>query len=557
MPLILHYAKRFKWRIAVIIFLSILNGLASIAILNFINTKLLNADSFGFTTFIAFVFTLIAFLFIQTLAQICLAALGHKIVFLLRRQLIKQIIDSSYQQIRNQGKAKILASLNTDIDNISRIFMNLPDVIQGAVLAICTGFYLAHLSAPLLGVTVICFAIMLLGMHFIVRTVVRSFKKYRATKDFLSADYQAVLDGHRELKLNNKRAHKFYEQRLTPHAENSRALIVRTDFFHYLGNNYFDVMVLILVGLIFYLAYAFALATIETTITFAVTILFVRNFISQAVASISDITIGFVSTQKIQQLDFAPFTPEFSGQDALNPNWQTIRFENVTYTYPKQQNEVEGSKQTSQFALKPLNFTLKRGEVTFLIGKNGSGKSTLALLLSGLVEPTSGKIYVDNTPLTPELFHSYRGMISSVFSDFYLFNEIPADDTPETNALIEQWLDLLQIREKVEIIDQSLSTTSLSTGQRKRLALLVAIAEQRSFMILDEWAADQDPAFRYTFYHQILPLIQKRGVTIFAISHDDAYFDMADNIFLINKGELRILNAQERLTEAHLAVENL
>ncbi|RIY35027.1 cyclic peptide export ABC transporter [Psittacicella gerlachiana] len=556
MVLFLHYAKKFKWRIFIIILLSVLNGLVSIAILNFINTKLLNTDSFGVYTFIAFLLTLVAFLAVQTIAQISIAAFGHKIVFLLRKQLVKQIIDSSYQQVKSQGKGKILASLNGDIDNISRIFMNLPDVIQGAVLALCTGFYLGHLSLSLLAVTIVCCGLILLGMHLIVKTVVLNFKKYRATKDFLSTDYQAILDGHRELKLNNKRASKFYEQKLTPHAENSRAAIVKTDFFHYLGNNYFDVSILALVGLIFFLAYNFNLATIETTITFAVTILFIRNFIGQAVSSISDISLGFVSIQKIQQLEFSPYVEEFSEQNALNPNWQTIRFENVTYTYPKEQNAADANKEVQQFSLEPVNFTLKRGELTFLIGKNGSGKSTLSLLLSGLVEPTSGTIYVDNTPITPELASSYRGMISSVFSDFYLFHELPTDDSEETNALIDQWLNLLEMKEKVEVIAQNLSTTSLSTGQRKRLALLVAIAEQRSFMILDEWAADQDPSFRYTFYHQILPLIKEKGITVFAISHDDAYFDIADNIYLISKGKLKLLNAEERKTEAHLAVEN-
>ncbi|RIY31038.1 hypothetical protein CKF54_08020 [Psittacicella hinzii] len=557
MPLFLHYLKLFKFRIFGIFCLSLLSGLTSIAVLNYINNKLLSPSNFDMLNLIVFIAILLAFLCLQVIVQFAISTLGHRIVFLLRKRIVKQIIDSSYQNIKSQGKDRILASLNSDLDSISRVFIHLPDLTQGIVIGLCTGIYLAYLSIPLLLITIVALAVILFGMHLIVAKVVKNFTIYRNTKDYLTADYQTVLDGHRELKINNSKAKQFYLKRFVNNAEASRRTIVRTDFFHFLGNNFFDVMVLMLVGVIFFLAYSFNLASIEKATTFAVTILFIRNFISAAVSSIADISLGVVSIGKLNKLEFVDFSEDFNEQDLINPNWQTIRFENVTYTYPKA-NPLDNNQQKAkveQFSLEPLNFTLKRGEVTFLIGKNGSGKSTLSLLLSGLVEPTGGTIYVDEQAInTPELSHSYRGLLTSIFSDFYLFAEI-AKDGEESEKLIDQWLDILEIRGKVEVINQTLSTTSLSTGQRKRLALLTAIAEQRSFIILDEWAADQDPYFRSVFYRQIIPQIKQMGITVFAISHDDAYFDVADNIFLINQGKLRILNDSERLTEAHKAVE--
>jgi putative pyoverdin transport system ATP-binding/permease protein len=87
----------------------------------------------------------------------------------------------------------------------------------------------------------------------------------------------------------------------------------------------------------------------------------------------------------------------------------------------------------------------------------------------------------------------------------------------------------LQIEHKVQIKDGVLSTTNLSQGQRKRLALLTAYLEDRPIFLFDEWAADQDPIFRDIFYHQLLPDLKQRGKLVFAISHDDRYFHLADS----------------------------
>ncbi|WP_114653051.1 ATP-binding cassette domain-containing protein [Polynucleobacter necessarius] len=78
----------------------------------------------------------------------------------------------------------------------------------------------------------------------------------------------------------------------------------------------------------------------------------------------------------------------------------------------------------------------------------------------------------------------------------------------------------------------------LSTGQRKRIALLVAMLENRDIIILDEWAADQDPQFRKHFYKQLLPRLKQMGKTVIAITHDDYYFNTADYVLSFRDGKL-------------------
>ena len=71
------------------------------------------------------------------------------------------------------------------------------------------------------------------------------------------------------------------------------------------------------------------------------------------------------------------------------------------------------------------------------------------------------------------------------------------------------------------------------------MALLVALLENRNFLILDEWASDQDPEFRKKFYIEILPYLKSIGKTIIAVTHDDAYYATADKVIYIDQGLIR------------------
>jgi putative ATP-binding cassette transporter len=76
--------------------------------------------------------------------------------------------------------------------------------------------------------------------------------------------------------------------------------------------------------------------------------------------------------------------------------------------------------------------------------------------------------------------------------------------------------------------------------------MLLAVAEQKDFLLLDEWAADQDPAFRRVFYQTLIPELRAMGKTLFIISHDDGYFEHADRLLMMKEGKLTELNAEER-----------
>jgi putative ATP-binding cassette transporter len=103
---------------------------------------------------------------------------------------------------------------------------------------------------------------------------------------------------------------------------------------------------------------------------------------------------------------------------------------------------------------------------------------------------------------------------------------------------VNTWLEKLEVSSKVTCQDNELNTLSLSTGQKKRVALAVAMLEKRPVIILDEWASDQDPEFRRFFYEKIIPELRALNKLVIAITHDDNYFDRSDHLLLVDNGKL-------------------
>jgi putative ATP-binding cassette transporter len=125
-----------------------------------------------------------------------------------------------------------------------------------------------------------------------------------------------------------------------------------------------------------------------------------------------------------------------------------------------------------------------------------------------------------------------------IFADYFLFDRIFGDINDSVMARANSYLIELQLDKKVSISEGRFSTLALSDGQRKRLALLVALLEDKPLYLFDEWAAEQDPHFRTVFYRKILPDLKSRGKAVIVISHDDKYFDVADQILRMENGML-------------------
>jgi putative ATP-binding cassette transporter len=240
------------------------------------------------------------------------------------------------------------------------------------------------------------------------------------------------------------------------------------------------------------------------------------------------------SVEKIERMGLALASQAEINSTVKLPDtaqWETLELNRVIHSYP-------GEKEDSNFSLGELNLKFHPGQLVFIIGGNGSGKSTLAKLITGLYIPESGKILLDGQPITEENREWYRQHFSAIFSDFYLFERLLGMTNHDLDKQAAEYLREFHLENKVQVKDGVLSTTALSQGQRKRLALLTAYLEDRPIYLFDEWASDQDPFFRDIFYKQLLPELKRRGKTVFVISHDDRYFDLADRAIKLDYGKV-------------------
>jgi putative pyoverdin transport system ATP-binding/permease protein len=172
----------------------------------------------------------------------------------------------------------------------------------------------------------------------------------------------------------------------------------------------------------------------------------------------------------------------------------------------------------------------------FIVGGNGSGKSTLLRILTGLYHSQSGSITMDGTLISQETAVWYRSHFAVVFSEYHLFDRLYGLGNVPAER-VNEMLQLMQLTDKTAYKNGRFTSLDLSHGQRKRLALLVALLEDRPILVLDEWAADQDPPFRRFFYEELLPQLKQQGKAIVAVTHDDKYFDRADRVVKMEYGE--------------------
>jgi len=152
-----------------------------------------------------------------------------------------------------------------------------------------------------------------------------------------------------------------------------------------------------------------------------------------------------------------------------------------------------------------------------------------------LYSPDQGSLAVDGILVSEQNEQQYREIFTCIFTDFHLFDRLHgvAETDPER---LQALIDLMELGGKVRIQDNRFSTLQLSTGQRKRLAMVVSLLEDHEVFIFDEWAADQDAHFREIFYRQILPELKRRNKTIIAVTHDEQYWHLCDRFYSMDLG---------------------
>ncbi len=482
-------------------------------------------------------------------SQVTLSNVVHTASYDLRMHLSRQILGAPLRQLEEVGPHRLLAALNDDVTAISSALANIPTIIMNATLLLGGLIYLGWLSWPVLIGVVIFMSAGIVSSRIIISKASPYMRRARQDYDALFKHLRALIDGNKELKLHRRRRQSFMDRVLQETALSYRRHNWIAAGIGTAASGLGGVLFFLLVGVLVFGVPAYTNISTQVLTGYVLLLLFLMMPIELVTMMLPSLFRASIALERVEALglSLASNTKEKETAETTEelPPWKTVELRGVSHSYYRETDN-------SRFTLGPIDLNLTPGELVFITGGNGSGKTTLAKLLIGLYTPEAGELRINGEPVTDENRDWYRQHFTVVFSDFFLFDSLLGLEAPKLDDKAREYLVKLQLSHKLDVKEGELSTTQLSQGQRKRLALLTAYLEDRSIYLFDEWAADQDPTFKQTFYHSLLPELKARGKTVIVISHDDHYYDVADRLVKLADGKLEYdrdqLEAQEQLS---------
>ncbi len=275
--------------------------------------------------------------------------------------------------------------------------------------------------------------------------------------------------------------------------------------------------------------FASAPATIQQTLTTSLFLLLGLGFLTRSYPRLvrADVVLANIAALEAQLASATRSTADPRSCDTWT-GMSPLVARGVSFRYP-------GDGDGRGFVVGPVDLQVAPGEVVMFIGGNGSGKSTCLRVLSGLYRADGGELSLGGVVIDDTNIEAYRERISAVFSDFHLFRRLHGYgdlDHQRADALLHD----LKLAHAVDLRPGRFAHHALSTGQRRRLALALALLEDRPIYVFDEWASDQDPEFRRYFYEELLPELRRRGKIVLAATHDERYFGVADQVVTMARG---------------------
>jgi len=522
--------------LGIIALAGILNGLGGVGVLAIINSRLQHSGAFPTVLALGFLGLMLVRLASSGLSQILLVRFAQDTIFALTDRLCRSVVSTPFRQLERIGIPRILTVLTDDVGTLSNSILTLPSLATNGAILVGVGAYLAWLSwATFLGMLGLVVVGGLTYWFFLTKAQL-DIRRALDGRDALFRQFRALTEGIKELKLHRGRREVFFSRDIVATVDRLRHDNLAATRWYVLADSCSNAFFYLLIGLLLFVVPMVGRLPLESITGYVFACLYLMAPLWAIIERLPVLNRGHVALRRIEECELS-IAASIRTQDLVLSNevsapWHRLELEGVVFAY-----EPESSL-NGDFVLGPLDFTLHSQEVVFLVGGNGSGKSTFVKLLAGLYVPQSGEIRLDGKCVFDENRESYRQHFSVVFSDFYLFEDLLGLKGADLDGKARTYLAQLQLDRKIQITNGRFSTTALSQGQRRRLALLAAYLEDRPIYVFDEWAADQDPAYKDIFYRQLLPELRSRGKAVVVITHDDRYFHLGDRVIKLDYGKV-------------------
>ncbi|MGQ8872614.1 cyclic peptide export ABC transporter [Paenibacillus sp. TSA_86.1] len=526
---------------AAIISLSIINGLMNTMIILTINETFNTELKYSSYLLMFFIFFVIFFVFTQKVLQEKLIKNASLLINEKRKLIVDGITDSSYEKVEKIGSSKIYTVLNSDTEAISKS----PElVVTGFSSLLTIIFCMGYLGYQNFYGFVGSLSIIVLNLSFSIfvnKKASKYWTKNREMKDRYFSYTTHMLHGFRELILNKHKKSEYVAEMKNCANEttnyNVKASIKILNYNLY-NITMYNIIFAVVVFIFPILLTGINVANLRETLFI---VFYMLGPFQILINSISQLESLKVNMKQINDLIFLLQKSEDSKSDInmqenksrRSPDKIELDLENIEYSYfvsDKNNNKTE-------FKLGPINMSIRSGEILMIIGGNGSGKSTLSKIMTGLYNPQGGVVKLNGERASMEELNE---CFSAIFSDFHLFNKLYGIDTNTNKQSINDLLKLMKMESKVYIDSEgNINSNELSTGQKKRLAYIISCLENKPLILLDEWAAEQDPEFKAFFYEELLSILKSQGKGIIVVTHDDQYFSVADRVIKLESGQIK------------------
>jgi putative ATP-binding cassette transporter len=472
----------------------------------------------------------------RIIGQAGMIKLGQRAASELGVQLVRRALRLPLRGFESMDTSALLAALTEDVVLIANAMVGFAHLCINIPVVLACMVYICWLS-PVIFVCGVIFAAAAIAVSvYLSARGIQSLQVARAQQDTLVGHFRTLIDGFRELKLHGGRRTAYLAESLEPTVASVRSAMVRGLNCFAVIEGWNQIAFFGFIAILLSVVPRFEPIGKPTLVSAVLVVLYLMTPLDVILTWLPILGRARVSLLKIQALipilderrDGAESRNDKGGRLALR---NSVSLEGVTFTYRDAHHDAG-------FALGPIDLVLRPGELVIVAGGNGSGKTTLVKLISGLYTPESGALRLDGRMIGDPDREAYRQLVSVVFADGHLFPDVLGLGTNGIETKAREGLQQLGLAPHVLLIEKSFSTTELSQGQRRRLALLGAWLEDRPIFVLDEWAANQDVAFKQMFYSKLLPEWRAAGKALLVISHDESHFDVADRVVHLHDGRL-------------------
>ena len=526
-----------KWTLVFSVIIGLVSGFGLTGVMAVIHRVLNNSPEVYIGYLLAFSLLWLVYGSACILSEILLIHLSEKIAFRLKLALTGQIFKKKIRDLEEIGEHRLFAVLVEDIWTITNLVGRLPNAfVNTATVLGCYG-YMFWLSP----------ALFLFNLSFLLTGIIlyqipaNIAKQYLATareaSDEAVGQFRHLTQGIKELFIHFPKRQEFLDLHLNASNRKLMEQNISAKSIYAISQRFGELLVLVNIGVLLFLVPRFYKVDAHLLTGFILASLFSLSPLTTLLSFIPEWIKAGVALEKVQSYGFDLFDINpvedagprpFKGPSVF-PSLLTLQ--EIKFEY---KDKLNGDR----FIVGPVSFEMKSGEVTFLVGGNGTGKTTLAKIVCGLYRPLHGRILWNDEPVDSLNREDFQQNFSVIFSDYFLFKHLIGIDPGQISAHAGHYLSSLQMEKKVSIKNRAFSTIALSNGQRKRLALLAASLEDRPVYIFDEWAAGQDPSFKKIFYEKILIDLKKKNKMVLVITHDDNYFQLADQVIKLEDGKI-------------------